>query len=395
MTKVRVEPGRASTVAHLTTVDSSLRYLLFPQLRAVQERGGTVIGISAPGSYVAGLQADGVRHLALASSTRGMSIGADLRAAWDLWRLLRREHVDVLHTHNPKPGLYGRVVGRLAGVPIVVNTVHGLYVADRDRRWKKIVVFALEAIASRFSDAELVQNPEDLERVRRWHITPRRRTRLLGNGVDLARFDPDRFDDAARTAIRAEWGVEDDQVVVGCVGRLVREKGYAELFDAARSFESNVVLVVVGPEDPEKADRLPPEMIEAAAARGVRFLGMRDDIDQLYAGFDVFVLPSHREGFPRAAMEAAAMGLPVVATDIRGCRQVVDHGVTGLLVPVDDAPALGDALRVLGDDPARRAEMGRAARAKALREFDERAVVEIVLEAYDQVARRKRLTLSF
>jgi glycosyltransferase involved in cell wall biosynthesis len=370
-------PQRARPkVAHLTTVDSSLRFLLFPQLRAVQDRGGEAIGISAPGPYVAGLEADG-------------SVGADLRSAWELWRVLRRERVDVLHTHNPKPGLYGRVVGRLARVPIVVNTVHGLYVADRDRWWKKAVVFSLEAIASRFSDAELLQNPEDLARMRRWRISPPRRTRLLGNGIDLARFDPDRVGATARETVRAELGVGPDDVVVGCVGRLVREKGYVELFEAARSFGPAMVLVVAGPDDPEKADRLPAELVEEAADRGVRFLGMRDDVDRLYAAFDLFVLPSHREGFPRAAMEAAAMGLPIVATDIRGCRQVVDDGVTGLLVPVDDADALGAALHRVGVDGALRTRMGRAARAKAVEEFDERAVVAIVLETYEQIAHRK------
>ena len=209
-------------------------------------------------------------------------------------------------------------------------------------RWsKRLLVYALEAIAARFSDAELFQNPEDLELTRRWHITRRRRARLLGNGVDLTRFDPDRVAPSERAAVRAELGVGPDDVVVGTVGRLVAEKGYPELFEAARSLGPGVVLVVVGPDDPEKADRLPAELVEAAAADGVRFLGMRDDVDRLYAAFDVFVLPSHREGFPRAAMEAAAMGLPVVATDIRGCRQVVDDGVTGMLVPVADPVAFG------------------------------------------------------
>lgn len=384
--------GAATKVAHLTTVDSSLRFLLFPQLRAVSDLGGVAIGISAPGPWVVGLEADGVRHVPLPSSTRGMDVVADLRSAWELWRILRRERVDVLHTHNPKPGLYGRVVGRLAGVPIVVNTVHGLYVADDDGWLKRVVVYALEAIAARFSDAELYQNPEDLERTTRWHVTPRRRARLLGNGVDLTRFDPGRFPDPVRDSVRAELGAAPDDVVIGTVGRLVAEKGYAELFEAVRALGPGVVLAVVGPDDPEKSDRLPAEVVEQAAATGVRFLGMRDDVDRLYAGFDVFVLASHREGFPRAAMEAAAMGLPVVATDIRGCRQVVDDGVNGLLVPVDDHVALADALRSLVRDPPRRARMGRAGQAKARAEFDERDVVRIVLDTYRDVARRKGIT---
>ena len=104
-------------VAHLTTVDLSLRFLLFPQLVAVIDNGGEVIGISAPGPWVEGLDRDGIRHVALPSSTRRFDLAADLRTARELWQVLRRERPDVLHTHNPKPGLYGRVVGRLAGCP--------------------------------------------------------------------------------------------------------------------------------------------------------------------------------------------------------------------------------------------------------------------------------------
>jgi glycosyltransferase involved in cell wall biosynthesis len=118
---------------------------------------------------------------------------------------------------------------------------------------------------------------------------------------------------------------------------------------------------------------------------------MRDDVDRLYGAMDLFVLPSWREGFPRAAMEAAASGLPVVASDVRGCRQVVDHGVTGLLVPVRDGAALADAVRSLGEDPDRRRRMGEAAVRRAGERFDERQVVDIVLDTYRRVAGRKRL----
>ncbi|MFM8305364.1 MAG: glycosyltransferase family 4 protein [Actinomycetota bacterium] len=378
-------------VAHLTTVDMSLRYLLLPQLRAVVDAGGEALGISAPGPWVHDLEEHGIRHRALASSTRSRAPLADLRSARELWRVLREERPDVLHTHNPKPGLYGRIVGRLAGVPIVVNTVHGLYAAPDDRLAKRLLVYALEAVAARFSDAELVQNPEDLALLRRYRISPR--AQLLGNGVDLDRFDPDRFPPGRRAALRAELGVRDDQVVVGTVGRLVREKGYPELFAALASLggedPGRFVLVCVGGEDPEKADRLAPELLESARAGGVRLLGHRDDVEDLLGAFDVFVLASHREGFPRAAMEAAAMGLPLVATDIRGCREVVDPGVNGVLVPVGDAPALADAVRGLAD-PSRRARLGRASRDLAVRRFDERAVVRRVMDTYDAVAQRPR-----
>ena len=383
---------RPAKVAHLTTVDMSLRYLLLPQLRAVVDGGGEVVGISAAGPWVDDLAAAGGRHRALASSTRSFSLLADLRAAVELWRILREERPDVLHTHNPKPGLYGRIVGRLARVPVVVNTVHGLYATPDDPRAKRAVVYALEAIAARCSDAELVQNPEDTALLRRLRVSPR--ARLLGNGVDLGRFDPGSVDPHARARLRREWEVADDVVVVGVVGRLVAEKGYPELFDAmARLDPGRFVLVCVGGTDDAKADRLDPVRVAAARAAGVRFLGHRDDVAELLSAFDVFVLPSHREGFPRAAMEAAAMGLPVVATDTRGCREIVDPGINGVLVPVGDAAAIATALDAL-DDAARRRSWGEASRARAQRHFDERAVVARVLDAYRTVFARKSLDLT-
>ena len=375
-------------VAHLTTTDISLRYLLGAQLRAVVDQGDEALGISAPGPFVPEVEAWGVRHIPLARSTRGMNPLADMRAALHLWRILRRERVDVLHTHNPKPGLYGRVVGRLAGVPVVVNTVHGLYATPDDPLARRLVVYGLEAIASRFSHAELVQNPEDLGTIGRYRIAPPGRARLLGNGVDLTRFDPAAVPAARRRAVRDALGLGDGDVLVGTVGRLVAEKGYVELFEAVRSLGDAVALVVVGPEDPEKADALDPVVVESAGAAGVRFVGLRDDMPDLYAAMDVFVLASHREGFPRAAMEAAAMALPIVATDIRGCRQVVDHGVNGLLVPVGDSPALAQAISELAADPDRRQRLGSAGRRIAEDRFDERRVVDVVMRTYaEQQAR--------
>lgn len=369
-------------VAHLTTVDLSLRFLVRPQLLAVLDGGGEAIGISAPGPWVESLESDGIRHVALGASTRGMSPLNDIRAAYQLWRALRRERLTILHTHNPKPGLYGRVLGRLAGVPLVVNTLHGMYATEDDALAKRLVVFSLEAMAARFSDVELHQNPEDLEFSVRRGIVPTGKGSLLGNGVDLERFDSGRVDPAARSRLRAAWGVTEGQIVVGMVGRLVMEKGYLELFEAAESLGSRYVVVVAGPEDPDKADAVPAETMERAREHGVVFLGMRTDVDELYSAMDIFVLPSHREGFPRAAMEGAAMGLPIIATDVRGCRQVVDDGSNGMLVPLRSPEALAGAIATIGGDDRLRESMGAASRAKAEREFDERRVVEIVMESY-------------
>jgi glycosyltransferase involved in cell wall biosynthesis/ribosomal protein S18 acetylase RimI-like enzyme len=388
-------PGRAEIgtfkVAHLTTVDLSLRFLVRPQLLAVVESGGEAVGVSAPGPWVGELEADGIRHVSLTASTRGMSLVNDFKAILQFWRVLRREQFTILHTHNPKPGLYGRILGRLAGVPLVVNTLHGLYATEEDPVAKRAVVYVLEALASRFSDAELLQNQEDLAFCRRTRIIPRGKAHLLGNGVNLERFDRAKVDPATRARIRDEVGAGEGDVVVGMVGRLVAEKGYPELFEAATRLGDGYIVVVVGPADPDKSDALPPEAVTNAREAGVRFLGMRTDMDDLYSAMDLFVLPSHREGFPRAAMEAAAMGLPVVATDIRGCRQVVDDGVNGLLIPVRDPAALTGAILKLGGDRELLQTMSEASARIARERFDENEVVRIVMDTYRDGLKAKGL----
>ncbi|HQV58876.1 MAG TPA: glycosyltransferase, partial [Ilumatobacteraceae bacterium] len=267
------------------------------------------------------------------------------------------------------------------GVPVVVNTVHGLYATPDDRLVKRAVVYAAEAFASRWSDAEMIQSAEDVELIQRLHLAPRRRVRHLGNGIDLTRFHP-----AAQRRHPAP-------VVVGTVGRLVAEKGYVELFEAMRLVGDRARLVVVGGDDPDKPDALDPHVIAAARAVGVEFLGHRHDVDQLYPDFDLFVLASHREGMPRALMEAAASGLPAVATDIRGCREVVDNGVTGLLVKPRSAAALAAAITTLVDSADLRRRMGDAARARAEELFDERRIVRQVIATYRNVAAKKSITL--
>jgi glycosyltransferase involved in cell wall biosynthesis/GNAT superfamily N-acetyltransferase len=373
-------------VVHLTTVDSTLWFMLFRQLRAVVDAGGEAVGVSSPGPWAARLGEGGIRHVALASSTRSMSLRSDLRAARELWHILRSEKPDILHTHNPKPGLYGRVLGRLAGVPLVINTVHGLYATERDSPAKRALVYGLEAIASRFSDMELIQSAEDLKFMTRWRLSRPHRTRFLGNGVDIGRFDPNRFPHGFGAAKRADLGISPEVVVVGIVARLVAEKGYPELLAAMQRLGPNYLLLAAGPEDPQKKDALNRQSL---AREGVLFLGHRDDVEELYAAMDMFVLPSHREGFPRAAMEAASSGLSIVATDVRGCREVVENGVSGLLVPVMDPEALATAIARLGKDPGLRKSMGRAGRAKALAEFDEEQLVARVIAAYRRAARHK------
>ncbi len=248
---------------HVTTTDISLELLLGPQLRAFRDAGFEVHTASAPGPFVADLEADGIVHHPLRHATRASAPHKDVLALGELYRLFRRLRPDVVHTHNPKPGVYGRIAARLARVPLVVNTQHGLYAQPTDRLARRVPVYVLERIAAAFSHVELVQNEEDIVTLRRLRV-PAAKLHLLGNGVDLDRFRPR---PEVRTEVRAELDIGDDQIVVGAVGRLVWEKGYAELFEAAKAIlaeRDDVLFVIAGPTDPDKGDPLTADDIAAA-----------------------------------------------------------------------------------------------------------------------------------
>ena len=372
-------------VMHVTTTDISLVLLLGPQLAAFRDAGYEVIGVSAPGRYVSELEAMGIRHVPLRHATRSMAPWRDAAAFEELRRLFTDSRPDIVHTHNPKPGVYGRLAARAANVPVIVNTVHGLYAQPADPWPRRAAVYGLERVAARCSHAELVQNVEDIPVLRRLGVDESK-LHLLGNGIDLGRFDPAHVAPETRSRLRRAWGMQDDHIVCGVVGRLVWEKGYREVFEAARVLRRRaprVRFVIVGPTDSAKGNALTAADIELAEDLGnVRFVGEHGDMPACYNAFDLYALASYREGFPRSAMEAAAMGLPVVATDIRGCRQVVDDGRTGYLVEVRNAARLADAVKRLAEDDEVRACMAQAARTKARADFDQQRCIDLTLDVY-------------
>ncbi|NYI07471.1 glycosyltransferase [Allostreptomyces psammosilenae] len=392
--RLRGPGGRRLRVAHLTTVDMSLHLLLGTELSVDVASGLEVYGLSAPGRYVPLIEERGVTHVPLRRLTRAWDPAADAAAAAELLAALRRLRLDVLHTHNPKTGVLGRLLGRAAGVPVVVNTCHGLWLRPGDGAARRGLVLGAETLAGRVSHAELYQNGADRERLA-WAV-PRARSRVAGNGVDLDRFRPD---PAARRAVRARLGVRDGELLVGGVGRRVAEKGVPEYVAAAARLAGDrrggpgegagpaVHFVWAGPEDPDKPDAVPA----AGAAGPVRWLGEWRDMPAFYSALDVFVLPSHREGFSRSAMEAAACGLPMVLSDIRGCREIGRHERELLLTPPGDAERLAGAVDRLLRRPELRARLGRAARERAAREFDQRRVARLSLDTYAAVARRRGL----
>lgn len=366
-------------VAHLTTVDMSLELLLGTELSEDVAAGHQVLGISSAGPYVGRIERRGVTHVPVTNLTRSWNLRSDVAAFWELFRTIRRLDLDVLHTHTPKAGVMGRIAGRLAGVPVVVNTCHGLWARREDPLHKRLLVYGAEALAAQFSDFELFQNAEDMMTLRR-ALRPGR-AQVVGNGVDLERFQPDL---EGRRRVRDEWAIGDDEILVGTIGRRVREKGLAEFTEAAHALGKRATFVWVGPEDDTDSTTSVPHQVD------IRFVGERSDMSAVYSALDIFVLASYREGFSRASMEAAACAAPMVLTDIRGCREIGNDGEHLVLVAPGDGRALAEGISRLIDDSSLRSRLGEAARARAHDEFDQRHVARLSLETYGQVLAKRR-----
>ena len=375
-------------VAHITTVDLSLRYLLLNQLKYIEAAGFEVVGVSATGPDVPLIESHGIRHIAV-PLTRRMTPFADLLALFRLYRCMRKERFDVVHTHTPKAGLLGQLAAKLARVPHIVNTLHGFYFYDGTPKRKRAFYVGMEKLAATCSDAILSQNNEDIETAIREGIARPDQIVELGNGIDVDRFDASLIDAEALRVLRSSLGLPEDALVVGFVGRLVEEKGILDLLNAAKRLaqtHAKMHFLIVGPIDSEKSDAIQPSVAkEYGIDDRCVFAGQRDDMPEMYALMDVLVLPSYREGFPRAPMEASAMGLPTVVTDIRGCRQTTLHEETGLRYACGDIDALVAALERLADNTEERREMGAAGSALARKEFDERRVFSRVLQTYTQL----------
>jgi glycosyltransferase involved in cell wall biosynthesis len=394
ISNVKESTVTGTKVAHVATVDLALRYLLLGQMQSLMQAGYQVIGISSPGKEIDAVEAVGLRHVAVPISRKFTPL-ADVVSLWRLFRVMTRERFTIVHCHNPKPGLLGQLAARLARVPVVVNTLHGFYFHEHMKPWRRWFYITMERIAARCSDVILSQNQEDVRTALRERICPQAKIKFLGNGIDVRRFDRGRVDPQELTAKRAEIGLPSSALVVGFVGRLVKEKGILELLQAARAVlrqAPEARFLFVGPFDFEKPDALKPDIAQAhGIAEHCVFAGLRNDMPALYALMDVFVLPSHREGFPRSALEASSMSVPCVVTDVRGCREAVAHGENGLLVPRGNVRALSEAILEILTDRDKGRQMGARGRQMALERFDERLVFDKVRTEYARLLARKGL----
>jgi glycosyltransferase involved in cell wall biosynthesis len=308
-----------------------------------------------------------------------------LREATTLARVIgayRRLQPDLVHHVAMKPIVYGTIAARLTRVPAIVNAPVGLgFVftsgSARARTLRPLLSTALRALLDPPAARVVLENADDARALVAAGWARAEHVRVVrGAGVDLARFTPT----ATATA-------GPPRIVLPA--RMLRDKGVGEFVAAARALLSEGVVaefLLAGDTDPDNPSAIPEARLRAWSERpGVRWLGHVDDMPALLARCSIVCLPSYREGLPKALIEAAACGLPIVTTDVPGCRDVVRDGFDGLLVPPRDAGALARALRCLLEDPELRTEMGRTARARAVAEFGSERIEAETLAIYREI----------
>jgi glycosyltransferase involved in cell wall biosynthesis len=317
----------------------------------------------------------------------------DLRLLWTLYRFFRAQRIELVHNMTVKPMIYGAVAARLARVRRVVGLVSGtglpfLEDASWRRRLLRRIVVLLYRIALARTDKIWFQNSDDLEMFCSMGLTTRAQAVLIrSGGVDLTEFSEASIEPRVVQDVRADLGLREGTVnVVMIVARLIWSKGVREFVEAAKRLRVDcprAQFFLVGPHERRHPDAVPAEYLQQVAAPNLRVLAhFRQDVREILSLADIVVLPSYfREGVPRVLLEALAMGKPVVTTTGPGCREVVDHGYNGYLVPARDPEALASAVSSLAGDEALRREFGQRSRMKAETEFDEQAVIKSVLDS--------------
>jgi glycosyltransferase involved in cell wall biosynthesis len=374
-------------ILQLCAVDFTAYHLLRPLGLALRDSGYEVSFCCSPGKGLDRLEQEGFRVYRVPVS-RSYNIFSHTVSLLRLYMLMRRERFDIVHTHTPVAGLLGRVAAKMARVRWIVYTAHGFYFHEDMSGPLRRVMRSIERFGASISDLVFVQSGEDLEEAVESGIAPAGKLVHIGNGVDPSLFGKEANAGAA-AVVREGLGI-DGGSVIGFTGRIVREKGAVEFVKAAGIVARELpgaMFVMIGASLESDRDCCLTEIESLVRSEGLSgrlvMTGYREDVPVILSLLDLFAMPSYREGMPRSLLEAMATGLPVVATDIRGCREEVIDGGTGLLVPPRDHYALGEAILKILSDREMAAGMGRAGRQRVLDHFDEGSVTRIQVERLD------------
>lgn len=393
----QVRQKRPIRVLLLCAVDFTAWHFLRPLAKALQKEGFQVTIACGPGEFFEKMKQEGIdiRENPIA---RSMNVFAHVGELWSTWSLLRSERFDVVHVHTPIAALVGRIAAWAARVPLKIYTAHGFYFHEGMSPLAYKFHVTLERIGALFGDFIMTVSSEDERAALSLGIAKPGKVATIYNGVDVSKFDPALYPPETRSRLRAQLMIPEQAFVIGFVGRLVREKGIFELLEATKRVLQHIPetrLLLVGDTLRSDYDIGKRAFLDAAESLGIKdklvLPGMVDDTRPYLAIMDVFCLPSYREGMPVSLLEALAMELPCVATQIRGCREEIEDGKSGYLVAPRDPTALAEKLLHIARNPEVAKKLAQNARRRVIEHFNEEVVLAKQIRIYKELLREKQL----
>jgi glycosyltransferase involved in cell wall biosynthesis len=318
----------------------------------------------------------------ITSMRRGVNPWHDWRCRRELTRRLRDLRPDIVHTHSSKAGVLGRLAARDAGVPMIFHTIHGMSFNRTQPAPVYMLYRALERYCASFTDRILCVADAMTDQAVAAGIAPREKFATVYSGMETEAYRPELYD---RAAVRAEWNVEPDHVVVGTVARLFRNKGYEQLIAATRiAAAGNASLRFVWVGDGDQRPEYESMLRDAGLTDRVILTGLvpPTDVPRLLSGMDLLVHSSQWEGLPRVLVQALLMQVPVISFDNDGAPEVVIPGETGALAPFNDITALAEAITTLAENAEQRTQYGHTGREQCLKRFDHTRMSEQIEAEY-------------
>ena len=379
------------TIAFLSHLDLNLYLFRLPIMKKLVEEGHKVYAVCPKGDKFDSFFEHGIEPIEYKIERGSLNPFKELKAIYNIYGAIKTLNLDVLHTFTAKPNIYGTLAGKMAKVPSIVNLVEGLgsfYVEDTTKSIIiRNVIEKLYKIVFSMSHQVVFVNSDDPEYLeKRGVITKNKITIIKSVGIDTEAFNLNKISKIEVDKLRNDLGLK-DKIVVLMVARAIWHKGVREYYESAKilSENKNLKFILVGDIDEGNPSSANVEFLNAGA---VMWLGRRDDILELTAISDIYVLPSYREGVPRTLLEAASMAKPIITTNTVGCREVVEDGKNGFLIPVKDAQQLANKIEYLSKHSDERKIMGENGRIRAINEFDIKYVVEQYLKLYSLLEKK-------
>ncbi|MDY3319022.1 glycosyltransferase family 4 protein [Riemerella anatipestifer] len=373
----------------ITTVPVSLDVLLKGQHRFMSKQGFEVVGVSSSGQNLEAVEKnEGIRTVSIEMS-RKITPFQDLKSLWQMWLLLRKEKPCIVHTHTPKAGLIGMLASKLAGVPIRLHTVAGLPLIEATGGKRKVLDFVEKLTYA--CATKVYPNSKGLyDFIVEQKYTSIDKLSIMANGssngIDTTYFSPKQISEQVKKQLRKELNIQDTDFIYIFVGRLVGDKGINELIEAFKQVQKpNIKLLLVGAEE-RGLDSLKEATIqEIENNKNIIAVGFQTDVRPYFAIADALVFPSYREGFPNVVMQAGAMGLPSIVSNINGCNEIIVNNKNGVIVPVKDVGSLGQVMQSIVEDNDFYLRLKENSREMVVGRYQQKVVWEALLQEYKQL----------